>query len=108
MRLKFLPALLEEAYGHFHAHLCASVLGCKLFVLPFQRDVILTPKTVLAMRASLNYCRQVGTHARTLFAAGMRLPVLRDASRSSAVLSNGNACCRRVACCWLRPSTGCR
>ena len=60
VRLNLLPALLDEAYAFLHTHLCASVLRRKLFVLPFQRDVEVTPRTVLAMRASLNLCQREG------------------------------------------------
>jgi hypothetical protein len=58
--LNVLPALLEEAYAHMHACLSASLLGRKLFVLPFHRDVRVTPEVVGAMRAALEYCKQVG------------------------------------------------
>jgi hypothetical protein len=60
VRLNVLPALLEEAYAHMHGCLTASILGRKLFLQPFNRDVQVTPKVVAAMRSSLAYCKQVG------------------------------------------------
>ncbi|GLC47557.1 hypothetical protein PLESTB_000000900 [Pleodorina starrii] len=60
VRLNFLSTLLEEAYGHLHQHLCAGVLGRKLFVMPFHRDVQLTTAGARAMRASLLHCKQEG------------------------------------------------
>ena len=45
LRLHFLPTLLHEAYDFLHYHLCAGVLGRKLFILPFHRDVDLTVRT---------------------------------------------------------------
>ncbi|PNH12760.1 hypothetical protein TSOC_000242, partial [Tetrabaena socialis] len=60
VRLNFLSTLLDEAYGHLHNHLCASVLGRKLFALPFNRDVRLTAAGAGAMRACLAYCQQEG------------------------------------------------
>ncbi len=38
-RVTLLPALLGEAYGHLHRTLTASVLGVRLFELPFDRDI---------------------------------------------------------------------
>jgi hypothetical protein len=60
VRLNLLPALLEEAYAHMQACLSASLLGRKLFVQPFHRDVSVTPEVVAAMRSSMTYCKQVG------------------------------------------------
>lgn len=60
VRLNFLPALLDEAYAHLHACLCASALGRKLFVQPFHRDVQVAPASLAAMRASLAYCQLAG------------------------------------------------
>ncbi|PNH12759.1 hypothetical protein TSOC_000243 [Tetrabaena socialis] len=60
VRLNFLSTLLDEAYGHLHNHLCASVLGRKLFALPFNREVRITAAGVGAMRACLAYCHQEG------------------------------------------------
>ncbi|KAG2496793.1 hypothetical protein HYH03_005201 [Edaphochlamys debaryana] len=42
VRLNFLSTLLDEAYAHLHAHLTASVLGRKLFMLPYHRNLELT------------------------------------------------------------------
>jgi hypothetical protein len=59
VRLNFLPTLLDEAYGHLHRYLTASVLGRKLFLLPFNRDVKLDVTQARTMRACLMYCQQV-------------------------------------------------
>jgi hypothetical protein len=60
VRLNLLLPLLKEAYNHLHTCLCASVLGRKLFLQPFNRDVEVTDALLAAMRSSLNYCKQVG------------------------------------------------
>ncbi|KAG2492072.1 hypothetical protein HYH03_009568 [Edaphochlamys debaryana] len=60
VRLNFLSTLLDEAYGHLHAHLTASVLGRKLFTLPFHRDVELTEARVHAMASAIRHCQQDG------------------------------------------------
>jgi hypothetical protein len=60
VRLNLLPALMEEAYAHMHACLSASLLGRKLFVQPFHRDVSVTPKIVKLMSAAMAYCKKVG------------------------------------------------
>ena len=39
VRLNVLSTLLGEAHAHLHQHLCACVLGRKVFVMPFHRDV---------------------------------------------------------------------
>jgi len=38
-RLQILTPLLHEAFTYLHQTLCAGVLGRKLFVMPFDRDV---------------------------------------------------------------------
>eukprot|EP00878_Enallax_costatus_P005957 GHUV01006249.1.p1 GENE.GHUV01006249.1~~GHUV01006249.1.p1 ORF type:complete len:2036 (+),score=737.34 GHUV01006249.1:1069-7176(+) len=60
VRLNFLSTLLHEAYSHLHQHLSASVLGVKLLLMPFHRDVTLTPQTARAMRAAVSRCQKVG------------------------------------------------
>ncbi|EFJ48407.1 hypothetical protein VOLCADRAFT_91060 [Volvox carteri f. nagariensis] len=60
VRLNFLSTLLEEAYCHLHLHLCAGVLGRKLFTLHFNRDVSVTEAGARAMTASLLYCKREG------------------------------------------------
>lgn len=59
VRLNFLATLIGEAYNHLHNHMCASVLGRKLFTLPFHRDVSITAAGARKMQASLLYCQQV-------------------------------------------------
>ena len=59
VRLNLLSTLLDEAYGFLHRFLCASVLGRKVFTLPFSRDVDITVAGVRAMRSCLQYCQQV-------------------------------------------------
>ncbi len=60
VRLNFLSTLMEEAYAHLHNYLCASVLGRKLFTLPFNRDVEMTVARAKAMKACVIYSQQVG------------------------------------------------
>eukprot|EP00798_Chlamydomonas_sp_ICE-L_P004009 gene4009-14089_t len=58
VRLNFLSTLLSEARAHLHNHICASVLGRKVFIQPFNRDVELTVSNVKAMTASLKHCQK--------------------------------------------------
>jgi hypothetical protein len=59
VRLNFLPTLLDEANGHLHRYLTASVLERKLFLMPFNRDVKLDVIQARTMKACLMYCQQV-------------------------------------------------
>jgi hypothetical protein len=59
VRLNFLSSMLPEAYDHLQQHLTASVLGVKLLLLPFHRDVALTPAAARAMRAAVSHCQRV-------------------------------------------------
>jgi hypothetical protein len=63
VRLNLLPALIEEAYAHMHSCMSASLLGRKMFVLPFHRDVRVTPKVVTVMHSAMAYCKKVGCGA---------------------------------------------
>lgn len=58
VRLSLLRPLLEEAYSYLQRAICASTLGRKLFLLPFNRDVVVTEHTVAAMRSALRMCNQ--------------------------------------------------
>lgn len=59
VRANFLSELLHEGMAHLQLHLTASVLGRKVFVMPFHRGVQVTPETLGAMEAALSYCQQV-------------------------------------------------
>eukprot|EP00798_Chlamydomonas_sp_ICE-L_P016735 gene16735-23007_t len=61
VRLNFLSTLLSEAGAHLHNHICASVLGRKVFIQPFSRDVELTVSNVKSMTASLLHCQKSGS-----------------------------------------------
>ncbi len=58
VRLNFLSALLPEAYGHLHQHLCASALHRKLLLLPFHRDVVVDARVAHAMMVAVQFCKQ--------------------------------------------------
>eukprot|EP00798_Chlamydomonas_sp_ICE-L_P016685 gene16685-22945_t len=58
VRLNFLSTLLSEAGAHLQNHICASVLGRKVFIQPFNRDVELTASNVKAMTACLLHCQR--------------------------------------------------
>ncbi|KAG2486452.1 hypothetical protein HYH03_014899 [Edaphochlamys debaryana] len=60
VRLTFLSTLLDEAYGHLHAALTATLLGRRLLALPFHRDVELTAAGARAMTAALRHCQRDG------------------------------------------------
>jgi hypothetical protein len=59
VRLNLLSTLLHEGFDYFHQHLTASVLGRKLFMLPFHRDVPITTQGAKAMLEVAKYCQQV-------------------------------------------------
>lgn len=70
MRLNFLSQLLPEAFAHLHQHLCGSVLGRKLLLLPFNRDVDLDVGGARAMRAAVEHCKRVGPPGTQCSSAG--------------------------------------
>jgi hypothetical protein len=82
VRLNFLSTLLPEAYSHLHQHLCASVLGRRLLLLPFQRDAPLDVKVARAMRAAVEHCQRVR------WPAGLRAALTPFANRLALM----NAC----------------
>jgi hypothetical protein len=57
-RLSILSTLLNEACEYFQNVLTASVLGRKLFTLPFQRDIELDNNKLMALQDLTNYCWQ--------------------------------------------------
>jgi hypothetical protein len=60
MRLYFLSAVLEEAYLYLHHSLSASLLNKKLFVMPFDRNVVLSSSNLIAIHESITSCSLVG------------------------------------------------
>jgi hypothetical protein len=84
VRLNFLSRLLDEAHGHLHNTLCASELGRKLIVLPFNRDVAVSAATAREMHACLQYALQV-----------------RDGRTRGSVCCKPccKPCCKRCCCC---------
>jgi hypothetical protein len=56
VRMQFLSPLLSDSYHHIHNGLCASTLSRKTFVMPFNRDVLLTLERVNVMYNILQYC----------------------------------------------------
>ena len=60
MRLNVLPQLLSEAYDHLHAHLTGGLLATQLFLLPFHRDVQVTPQRAAVLLAHAEYARRQG------------------------------------------------
>lgn len=80
MRLNFLSALLPEACAFLHQHLTASVLGVKLLLMPFHRDVELTVEAARAMRRAVSHAQRVRQLLLLLpHAAKCPLPVLLQA-----------------------------
>ena len=59
-RLCVLSTLLTEGCDYFHKVLSSSVLGRRLFVLPFQRDVDLDMKKIKLLHDLIHHCRQEG------------------------------------------------
>jgi hypothetical protein len=60
VRVTALSAILAELQEHMHEHLTSSLLACKVFVLPFHRDVELDCAKVAAMHSTLSYCQKSG------------------------------------------------
>lgn len=60
VRIYLLAQLLEEGFNTLHAMLCASVLGKKLFRLPFHRDVELDGPRARAILDALRHCQRAG------------------------------------------------
>lgn len=59
-RLNFLSPLFMEAYSYLHNHLCASILGIKLYALPFCRDVELDEDKIQTMALIIGECKREG------------------------------------------------
>jgi len=59
-RLNFLSPLLQEAYKYLHDNLCASVLGIKIYQMPFCRDIKLDVSSIATMKDAINECRLNG------------------------------------------------
>ena len=59
-RLHFLSALFEEAYKYLQNHLSASILGIKIYTLPFCRDFTLDLKSIATMKSAIDDCRVGG------------------------------------------------
>ncbi|KAG2492053.1 hypothetical protein HYH03_009551 [Edaphochlamys debaryana] len=99
VRLNFLSVLLDEAYGHLHTHLTASVLGRKLFTLPFHRDVELTEARVQAMASAMRHCQQDG--GLVLVAPEHRLSLLLKRTEVGLKAETGGEADRQAAdrCC---------
>ncbi|CAM9858519.1 unnamed protein product [Ectocarpus sp. 6 AP-2014] len=80
VRLHFLSALIAEAYEFLHHALTGSLLGRRLFLMPFNRDVQLTLEGAHAMRGTLDRCRREGgavlvtpEHRQSLYLKGLEL-----------------------------------
>ena len=59
-RLCVLSTLLMEGCDYFHRVLCASTLGRRLFILPFQRDVDINMDKIKLLHDMTHCCRQEG------------------------------------------------
>ena len=60
VRLNLLSQLLPEAYDHLHDHLTGGLLATQLFLLPFHRDVQVTPQRAAALLEHAEYARLEG------------------------------------------------
>jgi hypothetical protein len=60
VRLNFLDSLIDEAFEYLHQYLCANALQCKLFRLPFHRNIELTSERLKFMELSLSECQGSG------------------------------------------------
>lgn len=59
-RLHFLSALFDEAYKYLQNNLCASILGIKIYTMPFCRDFALDLRSVATMKIAIDDCRMGG------------------------------------------------
>jgi hypothetical protein len=66
VRVSFLSQLLQEGKQHLQQHLTASVLGRKVFAMPFHRGINVTRHTLDNMRAALAYCQKVRWFGRSV------------------------------------------
>lgn len=57
--MNFLAQLMHEGMSHLQQHLTASVLGRKVFCMPFHRGAQVSGETLGAMKAALAYCQKV-------------------------------------------------
>ena len=60
VRVHTLTAIFQEMCDELRRILTASLLGCKVFVQPFHRDVKINHAGVCAMRSALDYCKRSG------------------------------------------------
>ncbi|KAG1658900.1 hypothetical protein FOA52_012576 [Chlamydomonas sp. UWO 241] len=56
VRLNFPSTLLHDLHKHIHRYLTASVLGRKVLLMPFNRDVQITESGARSMLAALHHC----------------------------------------------------
>ena len=59
-RLNFLSALYEEAYSYLCNQLCASILGIRIYALPFCRDFKLDVSSISTMIMAIESCCSEG------------------------------------------------
>ena len=59
-RLHFLSALMNEAYTYLQNHLMASILGVRIYLMPFCRDVQLDANSIEMMKNALDDCKTNG------------------------------------------------
>lgn len=60
LRIHFLAKLLGEGFDYLHRYITAATAPRKLFLLPFHRDISLTPHRVMLMKQTLMYCQSSG------------------------------------------------
>ena len=59
-RLNFLSTLFEEVYKYLQDSLCASILGIKIYTMPFCRDFKLDATSIATMKYEINLYRLDG------------------------------------------------
>ena len=59
VRLNLPSTLLDDGCRHMQNVLCGSVMGRKIYTMPFHRDVQLTAKDARSMAKALARCQQV-------------------------------------------------
>jgi hypothetical protein len=94
----FLAQLMHEGRSHLQRHLTASVLGRKVFCMPFHRGTQVTSATLAAMKAALAYCQKV--RGGSLLIASCML------SWGSCLALFSTTCGQGIAACLLCTSGG--
>lgn len=60
VRLNILTELFGEAFLYLHRVMCGSVFHKRLFLFPFNREIVLTEPRIAFLTHQLNFCKSTG------------------------------------------------